>query len=68
MTDKRYLITFDDGGSGMRTRPRPLEVETPSRTAARNTSSPSLSRLRRPQHAAWAERPVASFNLGCLES
>ena len=26
MTDKRYLITFDDGGSGMRTRPKPLEV------------------------------------------
>jgi hypothetical protein len=25
-TEPRYLITFDDGGSGMRTRPRPLEV------------------------------------------
>ncbi len=26
MTGLRYLITFDDGGSGMRTRPEPLEV------------------------------------------
>ncbi len=24
--EPRYLITFDDGRSGMRTRPRPLEV------------------------------------------
>jgi hypothetical protein len=24
--EPRYLITFDDGGSGMRTRPGPLEV------------------------------------------
>ena len=26
MTETRYLITFDDGGAGMRTRPAPLEV------------------------------------------
>ncbi|HUY70727.1 MAG TPA: hypothetical protein VMV08_00660 [Gaiellaceae bacterium] len=25
MTDTRYLITFDDGGAGMRTRLAPLE-------------------------------------------
>ncbi len=25
----RYLITFDDGGSGMRTRPEPLKPVTP---------------------------------------